>query len=84
MTAIVKVTVVSGFIKQVSKEPKTQSIPSQSIKVQRDSRDTWLLAKTYYPSAGYYPVQNQIIVSRWMHINCLCYVDGVMRGIIVL
>ena len=48
-------------IGQVIKEPKTQSIPSQPIKVQRASRDTSLLANTYHLSAAYYPVQNPLV-----------------------
>ena len=37
-------------IEQVIKEPKTRSTPSESIHVQRASRDTYLLANTYIPS----------------------------------
>ena len=65
---VVKMTMSEGYCSfrvmgQVIKEPKTQSILSQPIKVQRASRDTSLLANTYHLSAGYYLVQNQIIAS---------------------
>ena len=65
----VKVTAVSG---SHWTEPKAQLTPSQSINVQRASKDNCLLANIYHPSSGNYPVQNQIIATGGCIMNCLC------------
>ena len=72
------ITAVSGFIEQNQKHNYHQLTPSQpphnpSKFKQLACRDTCLLADIYPFICIHYPVQNQVIASRWMHIKCVCY-----------
>ena len=72
------VTGEGGMIKETQ---NTIIIIHQPIQLQRASRDICLVQ-----SAGYYLVQNQIIASRWMHINdihvkYLVRLDEIVRGL---
>ena len=49
--------------------------------------DTCLLANILihmHSSAGYYLVQNQITASRWMHMNCMVYLDDQAVSLLAL
>ena len=57
-----------SMIKGIPKHNYHPSTPSQF----HLASDTCLLANMsvhMHPSVGYYPVQNRIIASRWMHMN---------------
>ena len=66
------VTAVSGFIEQVGSmitgSPKHNNKPaSQPVSVHMHL--SAYISVRMHPSAGYYPVWNQIIAGRWMRMN---------------